>query len=1078
MKKIQKVILLGSGAIKIGEAGEFDYSGSQAIKALKEEGVTVILINPNIATIQTSKEMADQVYFLPVTPDFVEQVIAAEKPDGILLSFGGQTALNCGIALHEQGILEKYKVEILGTPIDAIIATEDRSEFAKRLQKLHLHAAKGSTANTVEQGITIAKEIGYPVMLRSGFALGGAGSGIAKNEQELIELATNALTRAPQIIVEESLKGWKELEYEVVRDQKDNCITVCNMENFDPVGIHTGESIVIAPSQTLTNEEYYHLRQKAIDVIRDLKIVGECNIQYALHPTTGDLRVIEVNARLSRSSALASKATGYPLAYVAAKLALGKTLPELPNKITQKTTAFFEPALDYVVVKMPRWDLDKFDHVDTTIGSEMKSVGEVMSIGRSFPEAIQKAARMLNDGYKGVIDVGFIQQKKEELLELLKIPTSTRLFTICSAIYAGIDVQTIHQITDIDMWFLSSLADIVDTYKNLQQESQNITPELLHSAKQMGFSDLQIADAVHSKEQEIRNLRKQHAILPVVNKIDTTAGEFPAETNYLYLTYHGTSMDGYRGAHIGKSSQKSVIVLGCGPYSIGTSVEFDWSAVNTVMTLRKEQVGAIIINCNPETVSTDFDISDTLYFEELTFERVMDIYDIEQAPIVVSVGGQIANNLAPKLAAQQVPILGTDPANIHRAEDRQQFSKLLDSLHIKQPEWSECHSKEQVLKAAESIGYPVIIRPSFVLSGKAMSIIVSPKELTTYLHTYAETVSQYSLVISKFLAHATECDVDGVAANGEILVTAISEHIEEAGVHSGDSTLVHPPFSISSEVQKILKKQTAQIVQELQISGPFNIQYLINNNTPCVIECNARASRSMPFVSKARDLNFISLATEVILGKKVAVVNTKSLPYVCVKAAQFSYHKLRGADPVPRVEMSSTGEVAAFGNSMYEAFLTAMIATGMKLPEKKCVFLSIGGDDGKKKFLPYVELLSAMKFTLYATSGTSEFLQNHGIESIRVGKIYEGIHPTAEDLLQNKTVDFSIVTSEKGKGFSPSKAMISDGYAIRRLSIDRGIPVLTNAAKAGIFIEALNNCTRSALPAKPWSYYLQLTAHD
>lgn len=1067
MKKINKVILLGSGAIKIGEAGEFDYSGSQAIKALKEEGVTVVLVNPNIATIQTSKGMADEVYFVPVTVDFVAKVIAKEKPDGILLSFGGQTALNCGIALHKQGILEKYKVEILGTPIDAIIATEDRSEFAKRLQKLDLKSANGDTAESVEAALSIADKIGYPVMIRSGFALGGAGSGIAKDKEQLLDLATNALTRAPQIIVEESLLGWKELEYEVVRDSADNCITVCNMENFDPVGIHTGESIVVAPSQTLNNEEYYYLRQKAIDVIRDLKIVGECNIQYALHPLKNELRVIEVNARLSRSSALASKATGYPLAYVAAKLALGKTLPELPNKVTQKTTAFFEPALDYVVVKIPRWDLDKFERVDTTIGSEMKSVGEVMSIGRTFQEAIQKATRMLHDGYTGVIDYNFGKESKETLLNLLETPTSKRLFTICSALREGIDVETIHSITQIDRWFLHNLESIVKTYEAMvEQKNTSVSKEMLLTAKQMGFSDRQIATIFGLQYLDIRKLRKEYGIVPSVNTIDTTAGEFPAKTNYLYLTYHGQSQ-----SKVPPQAEDAVIVLGCGPYSIGTSVEFDWSAVNTVLALRENKKKAIIINCNPETVSTDFDISDTLYFEELTFERVMDIYDLEQAPIIVSVGGQIANNLAPRLAQEQVKILGTNPADIKRAEDRQTFSKLLDKLNIAQPAWSECFSQEQILSVAESIGYPLIIRPSFVLSGKAMSIIVSQKELVEYTKKYEKEIAEYSVVISKFFAHATECDVDGIAQEGNILIKAISEHVEEAGIHSGDSTLIFPSFSLSDPLKELLMQQTAKIVKELRITGPFNLQYLIVDNKPYVIECNARASRSMPFVSKAMNINFITLATKAILGQTLEPIPETVIPYVCVKAAQFSYHKLRGADPVPRVEMTSTGEVAAFGKDKYEAFLTAMIATGVKCPEKKKAFLSFGGNEEKAKGLSVAKQLVSLGFTIYATSGTTAFLHERGIEATRVGKIYEGIHPTVEDLLNAQTIDFSVVISEKGKGFSPSRAMVSDGYTIRRLSIDRGIPVITNMAKATIFVEALTKYDCDTVSVEPWSHY-------
>jgi carbamoyl-phosphate synthase large subunit len=1073
MKTIKKVLLLGSGAIKIGEAGEFDYSGSQAIKALKEEGVVVILVNPNIATIQTSKGMADEVYFLPITWQFVEKVIEKEKPDGILLSFGGQSALNCGIDLHKHGILKKHSVAILGTPIEAIIATEDRLEFAKRLHKLDLTCAKGNTATTVDEAVRIAQTIGFPLMIRSGFTLGGAGSGVVANKKELIDKATKALVRSPQIIVEESLFGWKEIEYEVVRDKNDNCITVCNMENFDPVGIHTGESIVVAPSQTLNDEEYYSLRQKSINVIRNLQIIGECNIQFALHPTRNEVRVIEVNARLSRSSALASKATGYPLAYVAAKLALGKTLFELPNTVTKKTTAFFEPALDYVVVKMPRWDLDKFDNVEMKIGSEMKSVGEVMSIGRSFPEAIQKAARMLNDGYRGVIDVRFVHDTKETLLAMLKTPTSKRLFTICSALYAGVSIDTIHEITHIDPWFLSSLQEITEIFGMLIAEKHTLSKDTLRRAKQYGFSDEQIADCVEKSESEIRQIRKQQHILPVINSIDTTAGEFPAQTNYLYMTYNSSSMDGYTKAQRKRLQEKQVIVLGCGPYSIGTSVEFDWCATHTVLSLKHHGIGAIVINCNPETVSTDFNVSDTLYFEELTLERVLDIYEVEQCPIVVCVGGQIANNLAPKLAAAHVPILGTDPENIQKAENRREFSALLDRLQICQPAWSECESEEQALLAAAQIGYPLIIRPSFVLSGKAMSIVYSEKELASYLKHYTEHANSYKLVISKFYPHTKECDIDGVAQNGIVLTHAISEHVEEAGVHSGDSTLVFAPYSLDLPLQSTLFEQTSRIVKELAIHGPFNIQYLIVNNTPYVIECNARASRSFPFVSKAMDLNFISLATTVLLNNHEKPVKRKHIPYTCVKVAQFSYHKLRGADPVPRVEMTSTGEVASFGETKEEAFLKALLSTGVKYPVKKTAFVSVGGDEEKKRFLPSAKRLADCGFRIYATSGTSLFLKNHGISSKRVGKIHEGIHPTVEDLLNLESVDMAIIISEKEKGFFPSRAMVSDGYMIRRMSIDRGIPVFTNTAKAALFIEAISALTDENLNIKPWSYYIK-----
>ncbi len=1066
----QKVLLLGSGAIKIGEAGEFDYSGSQAIKALKEEGYAVILVNPNIATIQTSKNFADDVYFLPVAPEFVKQVIEKERPDGILLSFGGQSALNCGIALYHRGVFDRYGVKILGTPIDAIIATEDRLEFAKRLNKLGILCAKGDIAKTVDRALEIADGLGFPVMVRSGFALGGAGSGIAKTREALKDLATKALVRSPQIIIEESLKGWKEIEYEVVRDKDDNCITVCNMENFDPVGIHTGESIVVAPSQTLTNEEYYGLRQKAIDVIRDLGVVGECNIQFALNPKNGEVRVIEVNARLSRSSALASKATGYPLAYVAAKLAIGKTLPDLQNHITKKTTAFFEPALDYIVVKMPRWDLDKFDLVEVTIGSEMKSVGEVMSIARSFPEAIQKAARMLNDGYKGLIDKRFLYYTKEELTTMLQCPTSLRPFTICSALYAGISIEEIHALTDIDPWFLSQLKRIVDVYKMMVSEKENLSEQTLRLAKQHGFSDEQIADCLEKTEDDIRRMRKASRIEPVVHVIDTTAGEFPAKTNYLYMTYGGSVSEHYRESD---DQERKAIVLGCGPYSIGTSVEFDWSAVTLVQSFRQQRMKTIVVNCNPETVSTDFDMSDVLYFEELTLERILDIYEHEQAPIVVSVGGQIANNLAPHLSVYEIPILGTSPKVIRKAENRQEFSALLDELSVHQPPWRECVSDEQAIRAANEIGYPIIIRPSFVLSGKSMSIIYSDEELISYLTIYKEHIFSYKLVISKFYPHAKECDVDGVAQRGDVVAFAISEHIEEAGVHSGDSTLVFPPYSLSKSLQSTLREQTSKIIQSLGLHGTFNIQYLIVDDVPYVIECNARASRSFPFVSKAMDINFISIAADVLLEKHVSFHEKTHIPYVCVKAPQFSYHKLRGADPLPRVEMTSTGEVAAFGETLEEAFLKAILATGVKYPLHKKVFISVGGDEEKQQFVPIAKTLFEHGFAIYATSGTSAFLQKYGIPSGVIGKIYESLRPTVEDLFRFQSIDVAVVISDKTKGFSPSRDMISDGYIIRRMSIDKGIPLFTNRRKFEVFLRSILSYTEKSVDVYPWSWYIQ-----
>ena len=911
MKRIQKVLLLGSGALKIGEAGEFDYSGTQAIKALKEEGKEVILVNPNIATIQTSEGGADRIYFLPVTPYFVEKIIAKEKPDAILLSFGGQTALNCGIELHRKGILRRHAVDILGTPIQAIIDTEDRELFAKRLHRIGLKTAKGKVVTSVGEGLALAKQLGYPVMLRTGFALGGTGSGVAQNAKVLRLLLANAFALGSQVILEECLYGWKEVEYEVVRDRDDNCVTVCNMENFDPVGIHTGESIVVAPSQTLNDREYYMLRRISIDTIRELGIVGECNIQFALHPETGEYRIIEVNARLSRSSALASKATGYPLAYVAAKLALGKTLPELRNTVTKCTSAFFEPALDYVVVKIPRWDLEKYEGVDPTIGSEMKSVGEVMSIARTFKEAIQKGVRMLNQGYEGVIDETLMRLSGAAIRKRLSTPDAKRLFVICAALARGITTKEIATLTGIDPWYLFSLERIVATYRRLMREP--LKPELLADAKRQGFSDAQIARFGESSEDAVRRLRMRYAIKPYVKRIDTMAGEFPAKTNYVYMTYAARSSD-----HI-PTKEKKVIVLGGGPYAIGTSVEFDWCAVTTVARLRHHGIKTVMVNCNPETVSTDYDHSDYLYFEELSLERVRDIYDLEKSPLMLSVGGQIPNNLAPKLDRLGIPILGSDAKTIVAAEDRHAFSKLLDALDIAQPAWEEAHSVVHSLTMAKKIGFPVLLRPSFVLSGRAMLVIENEAQLTAYLKHLDLDIRRHPLVISRFLQGATECDFDGVAGRGSIIASALSEHVEHGGVHSGDATLVLPAFSLSPAVQKDIADAARRIVRELRVNGPFNIQFLVSHGIPYVIECNLRASRSFPFVSKVVRENFISLATDVALGKHVKPVSEKPMRAVAVKVPQFSFKRLRGADPVLRVEMSSTGEVAAFGRDKYEA---------------------------------------------------------------------------------------------------------------------------------------------------------------
>lgn len=1067
MKSMQKILILGSGALKIGEAGEFDYSGTQAIKALKEEGKKIILVNPNIATIQTSEGLADTIYFLPVTADFVGRVIAKERPDGILLSFGGQTALNCGIELHKQGILKKYDVTVLGTPMQAIIDTEDRKLFSERLQKIGLKTAKGKIVYSVAEGEAYAHKIGLPVMLRTGFALGGAGSGVASNKKILQTLLTEAFATSSQIIIEECLYGWKEIEYEVVRDKDDNCITVCNMENFDPVGIHTGESIVIAPSQTLNDKEYYGLRQIAIDAIREFKIIGECNIQYALNPKTGDYRIIEVNARLSRSSALASKATGYPLAYIAAKLALGKTLPQLQNTVTLKTSAFFEPSLDYVVVKIPRWDLDKYTNVDIHIGSEMKSVGEVMSIARTFKESIQKAVRMLNQGYEGVIDLKEMKYSKAVLRGRLRRPDAKRLFVIGAALYKGITVEEIADLTGIDPWFLYSIRRIVLTYRKLTDQ-KTLTRQLLADAKRQGFSDKQIAAIRNTSFDAIREKRKKLHITPFVKHIDTLAGEFPAKTNYLYMTYAAKTSD-----HTAKRNEDKVIVLGGGPYSIGTSVEFDWCAVNTVATLKQYGKKTVMINCNPETVSTDYDNTDYLYFEELTLERVLDIYDIEKAPCVVSVGGQIPNNLAPKLDARHVPLFGSNAKMIIKAEDRSKFSHLLDTLDIAQPRWSEAHSLKQSLTVARKIGFPVLIRPSFVLSGKAMLVIETEEQLVEYLSSIDADLREYALVMTKFLQGAKECDFDGVARDGKLIIWALSEHVERGGVHSGDATLVLPAMSLSDEMQRLIKRHAETIIDALHVSGPFNIQFLVSDNKPYVIECNLRASRSIPFVSKAMKQNFISLATKIALGEKIQPIVLKPLRHITVKAPQFSFRRLKGADPILRVEMSSTGEVAAFGKTIHEAYLKALFSTGVRYPDKKAVFLSLGGTEGKKSFLSSTSLLHDMGYTLYATSGTHAFLKENGIASIRVEKLHEHMHPNYADLLREHKIGFSIVLQERFTDTAKTivEEGISDGYLMRRMSIDLGILLFTNAESARLFIESISKYTVSDLEILSWNEY-------
>ena len=986
--EIKKVLLLGSGALKIGEAGEFDYSGSQALKALKEEGIETVLINPNIATVQTSEGVADQIYFLPVTPYFVEKVIEKERPDGVLLSFGGQTALNCGVALYKAGIFEKYNVRVLGTPVQAIMDTEDRELFVEKLNEINVKTIKSEAVENLEDARRAAKELGYPVIIRAAYALGGLGSGFCDNEEELNVLAEKAFSFSPQVLVEKSLKGWKEVEYEVVRDRYDNCITVCNMENFDPLGIHTGESIVIAPSQTLTNAEYHKLRELAIRIIRHIGIVGECNVQYAFDPESEDYRVIEVNARLSRSSALASKATGYPLAFVAAKLGLGYGLFDLKNSVTKTTSAFFEPALDYVVCKIPRWDLGKFHGVDRELGSSMKSVGEVMAIGRTFEEAIQKGLRMIGQGMHG-----FVENKElviEDVDKALREPTDKRIFVISKAMRAGYTVDQIHELTKIDKWFLQKLQHIMDTSKEMHEWGNNhkqitdMPDELLRKAKVQGFSDFQIARAIgYEGDMEdgilyVRNHRKQVGILPVVKQIDTLAAEYPAQTNYLYLTYSGVANDvKYLGDH------KSIVVLGSGAYRIGSSVEFDWCGVQALQTIRKEGYRSVMINYNPETVSTDYDMCDRLYFDELSFERVLDVIDLEQPRgVIVSVGGQIPNNLAMKLYRQSVPVLGTSPISIDRAENRNKFSAMLDQLGIDQPAWQELTSLEDVKGFVEKVGYPVLVRPSYVLSGAAMNVCYDDEELENFLKMAAEVSKEYPVVVSQFLENTKEIEFDAVAQNGEVVEYAISEHIEFAGVHSGDATLVFPAQKIYFATARRIKKISRQIAKELNISGPFNIQFLARNNEVKVIECNLRASRSFPFVSKVLKRNFIETATRIMLDAPYSRPDKSAfdIDWIGVKASQFSFSRLHKADPVLGVDMSSTGEVGCIGDDFSEALLNAMIATGFKIPGKGVMFSS-GAMKSKVDLLEASRMLFNQGYKIYATAGTAAFLNAHGVDT-------------------------------------------------------------------------------------------------
>ena len=1073
---IKKVLLLGSGALKIGEAGEFDYSGSQALKALKEEGIKTVLINPNIATVQTSEGVADQVYFLPVQPYFVERVIEKERPDGILLAFGGQTALNCGVELYQSGILEKYNVKVLGTPVQAIIDTEDRELFVKKLDEIGVKTIKSEACETIEQARQAAANLGYPVILRAAYALGGLGSGFCDNEEELNKLAEKAFAFSPQVLVEKSLKGWKEIEYEVVRDRYDNCITVCNMENFDPLGIHTGESIVIAPSQTLTNSEYHKLRALAIKIIRHIGIVGECNVQYAFDPESEDYRVIEVNARLSRSSALASKATGYPLAFVAAKLGMGYGLFELKNSVTKTTSAFFEPALDYVVCKIPRWDLSKFHGVDKELGSSMKSVGEVMAIGRTFEEAIQKGLRMIGQGMHG-----FVENKELKISDIdaaLREPTDKRIFVISKAMHMSeYSIDKIHDLTKIDKWFLQKLQHIIDIDERLKKQNINtLDADLLREAKVYGFTDFQIARALGLENESrnmhqalllVRNRRKQLGIQPVVKQIDTLAAEYPAQTNYLYVTYSGVSSDIQY-----ENDKKSIIVLGSGAYRIGSSVEFDWCGVQALNTIRKEGYRSVMINYNPETVSTDYDMCDRLYFDELTFERVMDIIDME-APhgVIVSTGGQIPNNLAMYLDEQHVPILGTQAKDIDGAEDRAKFSQMLNELGVNQPEWSALTSMDDINAFVERVGFPVLVRPSYVLSGAAMNVCSNMDELERFLQLAANVSEDHPVVVSKFIEHAKEIEMDAVAKDGEIMAYAISEHIEFAGVHSGDATIQFPPQKLYVETVRRIKRISRQIAKALHINGPFNIQYMARENDILVIECNLRASRSFPFVSKVLKLNLIDLATKVMLGLPVEKPekNLFDLDYVGIKASQFSFNRLQKADPVLGVDMASTGEVGCIGDNTDTALLKAMLSVGHRIP-KKTVLLSTGGAKQKAEMLDAARMLVNHGYELYATKGTSQYLSDNGVANTLVLWPSEENDaknvPSALDLLHAHKIDM-VVNIPKDL----TTHELTNGYKIRRAAIDLNVPLITNARLAAAFIQAFCNVGIEGIGIKAWGEY-------
>ncbi len=1053
----KKILLLGSGGLKIGQAGEFDYSGSQAIKAFKEEGISVVLMNPNIATVQTDDALADTVYFLPLTLAHATDVIEKERPDAISLSFGGQTALNLGLSLEESGVLSKYGVRVLGTPVSAIRDTEDRDLFVRRLNEIDVRTARSIATKSVAEAQKAAQKIGYPVMVRSGFALGGEGSGVVRTERELISKLKEVFKSVSQVLVEEYLGGWKEVEYEVVRDAANNCITVCNMENFDPMGVHTGESIVIAPSQTLTNREYHMLREVALKTIRHLGIVGECNIQYALDPVRGEYRVIEVNARLSRSSALASKATGYPLAFVAAKLALGYALTELKNSVTKKTSACFEPALDYVVLKIPRWDLAKFENAAPRIGTEMKSVGEVMAIGRSFEEVLQKALRMLNIGADGLTTPQSISFKnKTAVLDEIKYPTTRRMFALSEALRSGVDTEKLHALSGIDMWFLEKLRHVIDIERKLRKSKLDAADMRL--AKRNGFSDSRIAALSKKSEDDIRTLRKKMGITPVIKQIDTLAGEFPAQTNYLYLTYHGTEHDITRG-------HRQAVVLGGGPYCIGSSVEFDWSCVQALRALKTAGYGTIMINSNPETVSTDYDMSDRLYFDELSLERVLDIVEFENPDgVVISTGGQIPNNLALKLHKHAVPIFGTSPDDINKAEDRHVFSKLLDTLEIHQPGWTELTTLGAAKKAAGKLGYPVLVRPSYVLSGAAMSVAYDEPSLTRFLKRAVDVSSDHPVVISKFIENAREIEIDGVAQNGELVVYAITEHVENAGTHSGDATVVLPPQRTYLETIRRAKHITKDIVRSLNITGPFNMQFLAKDNHLMVIECNVRASRSFPFVSKVTGYNFIDIAIRAMLGQNVAGdYRTVELDTVAVKSPQFSYNRIKGADPIHYVEMASTGEVACFGDSYYEALIKSMMAAGFRLP-KKNILLSLGKEENKVKLLPSIRTLSELGYNLIATEHTADFLKENGVKCKRVFKLHSKKHPNVDDFWDSLDLIINI----------PARALArepKDGFIIRRHAVDMNIPLITNRQLAEAFVTALFEIHGKKLTVKHWKEY-------